>query len=456
MQKTYFPLHVHSTYSLLDGLSRPTQIARKCIDDGLPGSAITDHGTISGAMSFIETMIKKGLKPIIGCEMYICEKDASIRDDNKRLQHLVILAKNKEGWRNLIHAVSESNKKENFYSKPRLSLEQLSKFTSSGNLIGFSGHLGSHLSNCIFSDISKLNRSMSLLDVKSVTNSNWVGLCEQQIGEFKNIFGKDNFFTECQLIDSRVNKYSKLLVDGIRFVAKKTKTPCIATPDAHYARREDAVDQRVLLCSAIRTTFNEIRKKIHKGEDFSLSSFFISDNYFIPSYDEMIAYGNTEEELENTLKIADRCEVYDLSAPPRLPKFSCPDGLSSKEYILSLMREGWKQLSPKIQAVITSGKYTKEDYTDRIKKEISVLEDAELFDYFLMVDDFVKFARKSGQLTGAARGSAASSLILYLLRATHVDPIEYGLLFERFYNSARNIPSHVSFGEVPFTKFLGI
>lgn len=456
MKKTYFPLHVHSDNSLLDGLSKPSQIARRCKDVGLPGSAITDHGNVSCAVSFISAMNKMELKPIIGCEMYICEQDASIREKgNGALNHLVVLAKNKKGWEQLIKATSESNKPENFYRKPRLSIEQLSNFAD-GNLIAFSGHLGSRLSNDVFSDIKKSCDCKTENQAKKTTNEDWVYRGTKTIEKLKNAFGKDNFFIEIQLIDGKRVPAMRVLASGLRYLAKKTNTKTIGTPDAHYAKKSDAIDQRILLCSSLNLTFNEVYQKINRGENVGLSSFFASDNYHIPSYEEMIQYGNTENELENTLLIADFCDTYELSAPPMLPKFSCPGGLKSNEYMIQLLKKGWKELYPKIKRVIDTSSHTEQEYIDRLKMEMEVLMEAGLADYFLVVRDIIKWARNQEQLTGAGRGSAAGSLVLYLLGVTHIDPIEFNLLFERFYNSARNIPKHVSFEEDDFLNFIGV
>jgi DNA polymerase-3 subunit alpha len=169
----------------------------------------------------------------------------------------------------------------------------------------------------------------------------------------------------------------------------------------------------------------------------------------------MIAYGNTEEELENTLLLSDMCSEYDLSSDPILPRFDCPEGMSSEEYLLSLLREGWIKLYPKLKRVMEEKKIEEEVYVKRIKYEIKTLTDAGLSDYFLIVRDFILKAREEGQLTGPGRGSAAGSLALYLLGVTHVDPIEYNLLFERFYNNARNVPRHISFDEYSFLKHIG-
>jgi DNA polymerase-3 subunit alpha len=350
----YFPLHVHSHYSLLDGLSKPGQIAKRCHELGLRGSALTDHGSIAGAVSFMNAMKKaNGLQSIIGCEMYISPKDATIKDGDRTLNHMCVLAKNFQGWTQLIQAISDSNRPEHFYYKPRLDLDRLAQYAD-GNLIAFSGHMGSHLSKCIFTDINAVHNCTTMEDAKRFTHSDWVARAITEAYKLQEIFGKENFFIEIQLIDSVTIPACKLLALGLRYVSERTGIPCIATPDAHYCTKDDAHDQRVLLCNSLNTNFREIQDKMVRGDDIGLGAFFRSRNYHIPSYDEMIAGGNTPEELARTLNIADMCEDYKLTGPPMLPQFPCPDGLSSKDYMRQLLTEGWEERWEKMERVILS------------------------------------------------------------------------------------------------------
>jgi len=444
---TYFPLHVHSHYSLLDGLAKPLQIANRCKDLGLAGSALTDHGTVAGVISFMDAMKKKELQAIMGCEMYIAPRDATLRDGDRTLHHLVVLAKNLDGWHQLIQATSEANRPEHFYYKPRLDLERLAPYAN-GNLIAFSGHLGSHLSSCIFSDTNALHNCLTADEAKRFTRSDWVKRTTEEAERLQEIFGKGNFFIEIQLIDSKNMPAMNLLATGLRYVSKQTGIPCIATPDAHYAERADAYDQRTLLCNSLNTNFREINDKLVRGEDIGLATFFKSNNYHIPAYDEMLDSGNTKEELANTLQVASMCEEYKLTGPPMLPQFPCPDNVSSKDYLRQLIDKGWTKRWPKIQHIIDTTHHTEEEYRARLETEFATLTDIGLADYFLIVHDIIDWARKQGQITGAGRGSAAGSLILYLLEATHVDPIEYDLLFERFYNAGRNTADRISLPDV--------
>jgi DNA polymerase-3 subunit alpha len=230
----------------------------------------------------------------------------------------------------------------------------------------------------------------------------------------------------------------------------------VATDDSHYVLKEDASDQRVVLCTNMNTTLREIHQKIINEEDVGLGNFFKYDHYYLHSYDEMRALGHTEEELTNTLKIADMCEHYNIKQKPKLPKFPVPNGSPSEEYLKDLCRKGWATLKPKLKKAMERKGVSQQVYVDRFNEEFNVLMDEGLADYFLIVEDVIRFARSRGQLTGVARGSSGGSLILYLLGVTKIDPIYYDLLFARFFNSARNVPDHVSFEESPFLKFIGV
>jgi DNA polymerase-3 subunit alpha len=403
----------------------------------------------------MDAMKGKDLQSIMGCEMYITPNDATKKDGDRTLRHLCVLAKNLQGWKQLIQATSASNHPDHFYYRPRLDLERLAPFID-GNLIAFSGHMGSHLSTCIFSDINAVHACHSADDAKKFTHSDWVTRTTLMAERLQEIFGKGNFFIEIQLMDSHNIPAGNLLATGLRYISKRTGIPCIATPDAHYACAEDAVDQRVLLCNSLNTNFREVSEKMVRGEDISLGTFFRSRNYHIPSYEEMIYGGNTEQELAETLEVAAMCEGYKLTGPPMLPQFPCPGGISSRDYMKQLLDKGWGERWPKIQKVIDSSPHTEEEYKARLEMEFATLTDIGLADYFLIVDDIIQWARKQGQITGAGRGSAAGSLALYLMSVTHIDPIEFDLLFERFYNVSRHVPDYVSFSEDPFLKHIGV
>lgn len=428
----YIPLHVHSTYSLLDGLSQPHQIAERCKEINATACALTDHGNIAGAVKFYSAMKSAGIKPILGCELYICQKDPKIQTkENRGLSHFIVLAQNYQGWVDLIKIVSESNKPEHYYHKPRLDLENLGKFNN-GNLLAIVGHLGSLLAEEILDNYE--------------LKPNWKELGINMIEKLKIIF-KDKVFLEAQLIDSENLPVQKILTDAIRELGKITSTRIICTPDAHYCRKEDAIDQRILLCNNLKTTFPEISRKISHGEDIPLSGFFTSDNYHIPSQEE-ISNLHTEEEILNTNYVANLIEDYDILSKPKLPQFKCPQGFNQDEYLRELCRHGWRD---KIANIIP--KDEQQQYLDRIKYELDVLQGAGLSSYFLIVQDIVNHVRQNGWLPGPGRGSAAGCLVSYLIGITSIDPIKYDLLFERFYSAGRNVPEHISFPEFSLKDF---
>jgi DNA polymerase-3 subunit alpha len=438
----YFPLHVHSHFSVLDGLSKPGQIADRIKELGLPGCAITDHGNIGASVQFLKAMKKAGKKPILGCELYISQQDAAIKDKNNKTTHLVVLAKNNQGWLNLVKLVSESNKPELLYRKPRLDLDRLSKYCD-GSLIGFSGHMGSELGNCLFTDYKvSFNSNLKIEDIRSSLKPNWKQEASQVATKLQNIFGKGNFYVEIQLMDCKVSPAQIVIAECLREIAKDLGIPTIATPDAHYPRKEDCHDQRVLLCSSLQTTLAIVQHKI-EDDEFGLSTFFKSDCYHIPSYEELKEV-HTEEELKNTLLLAEQVEEYNVLRQPILPQFECPDGLNADEYLRQLVREGWVKKKAK-------GKIPKESeqiYVDRVKYELEVLQGAGLSAYFLIVADIMNFVRKNGWIPGPGRGSAAGCLVSYLTGITSIDPIKYDLMFERFYNAGRNTKDRVSMPDI--------
>ncbi len=423
----YTPLHVHSHYSLLDGLSKPKQIAKRCLEIDATACALTDHGNIAGTVQFYSEMKSQNIKPILGCEIYVCDKSPTLKEKtNSKLSHFLVLAKNYEGWRTLIRLISESNRPDYFYRKPRLSINELSDIVDD-NLIGITGHLGSTLANFIVD-----NDSISS-DLKQA---------EKHVGKLKDIF-KTNLFFESQLIDQENLPIQKTLTGVVRDLAKKHDIKMIATPDAHYCKREDAYDQRVLLCTNLKTTLGAVTAKLASNEDVGMGCFFSSDNFHIPDQQEMKDL-HTEEEIANTKLVEDMCEEYDILSKPLLPPFPYPDKYSSDdEYLKDLCRTGWRNL--------LSSKLNDEEekkYVDRIKYEMKVLQGANLSSYFLIVQDIVNYVRSNNWLPGPGRGSAAGCLVSYLLGITSIDPMEYELMFDRFYNAGRNTKDRISMPDI--------
>lgn len=409
----------------MDGLSKPQQIAQRCYNIGAKSCAITDHGTISGCVQFYHALKQRNIKPILGCEIYICSQDSTLKNkENSHLSHFILLAKNFEGWKTLIKVISETNKEYNFYHKPRISFDKLSSLLDN-NILGFCGHLGS-----VLSDLIEDNPDDAIN-----TGINY-------IAHMKDIFGSENFFLESQLMDQENNPKQISMTEIIRDLAKKTHTKIIATPDAHYCEKTDAIDQRILLCNNLKTTLVDINTKLLNNQNVPMDCFFKSDNFHIPDSTEMNKW-HTPEELENTTYVDSLCEDYSILNKPLLPKFDCPDNLSAEEYLRQLCRDGWRN---KIKSNIPVDEHT--IYADRVKFELSVLQNAGLSSYFLIVQDIVSYVKQNYWLPGPGRGSAAGCLVSYLIGITDIDPIKYNLLFERFYNEGRNTANHISMPDI--------
>jgi len=421
----YVPLHVHSEYSLLNGLSQTSQISKRLNDIETDTCALTDHGTVSGAVDFCRTLKDASQKPILGCELYICEKEATEKTvENKSFVHQVVLAKNLQGWKDILKLVSKSNSADQFYHKPRVDFNQLREAASGGNLISFSGHLGSYLGN-----VAIENKPDSFI--------------AEAAYRLQNMFGKDNFFLEIQLIDSFKNNRPQIVGERLREISKQTGIPCVATPDAHYTTREAAQDHQVLICTALKKSAGQLHQEF-KTKNLSLGEwFFNSNNYHIPSYEDMKQF-HTDDELENTVRIADMCEQYNILGAPNPPEFPSPSGYNPKEYLRHLCKIGWAEKMRHIQ------KNTEEfeQYGDRVNRELEIFEEAGLSSYFLIVQDILKFCKHEGYLTGPGRGSAAGCMVSYLIGITQIDPIKYDLVFERFYNAGRNTDERISMPDI--------
>jgi len=433
MTKTYAALHTHSHYSLLDGISKPDQIAQRCANTGIKSCALTDHGSISGCVQFFQALKAHNIKPILGCELYISHEDSNIKTkENSKLSHFLVLAKNLKGWRSLISIASETNKEENFYHKPRISMDRLANFLD-GNIIGFCGHLGSLLPDLVENQFGSMDK---------------IGI--DFVAKMKELFGQENFFLEAQLMDQALNPTQRDITDFVRSLGSKTKTKVICTPDAHYCTKEDAIDQRILLCNNLKTTLVDVNKRLLANQDVPLGCFFQSENYHILSPEEMSDI-HTEEEIENTLYVDSLCEEYNILSKPSLPTFECPNNADPDEYLRQLCRDGWRE---KIADKVPESEH--ETYVNRIKFELKVLQGAGLSSYFLIIQDIVNYVKSNGWLPGPGRGSAAGCLVSYLVGITDINPIKYDLLFERFYNEGRNTADHISMPDidvdVPITK----
>ena len=380
-----------------------------------------------GAVDFHKT-ISNGFKPILGCKLYVSQEDSIIKiPQNASLNHQVVLAKSLDGWKSLLSVVSESNSLENFYHKPRLGFEQFLERVSSfrGGLISFSGHID------------------SVLGRLALNNTNWKEDVTKEAERMEEAFGKGNFYIEVKLIDSLDNPEAKEVAEKLREVSKITGIPCVATPEARYCKREDADDQRVLLCTALRKSIGQVQRDLKQGKSLAVKPFFGSDNYHIPTYEEMAEF-HTNEELANTIEISDMCSDYTILSPPNPPEFPCPTDVSPNELLRKLCREGWLN---KMGHIDKNGPDFPE-YGKRVDKEISIFTEAGLSSYFLIVQDILRYAKEKGYLIGPGRGSAAGCIVSHLIGITQIDPVPYRLIFERFYNAGRNSKGNVSMPDI--------
>lgn len=358
---------------------------------------MTGHGNLAGVPPFFREMKKEGILPIAGQEFYVCDEPLRKDKSNKSLTHLCVLARDRDGWGRLLRATGTANQPEFFYHKPRLSLEHLAN-VSDGRLVCFSGHLGSHMADVLFKEPKEAYRCKTVSQAESLLREDWEAHAEQMLGRFVGLFGRGNFFLEIQLIDGEYLPAAVAVAERLRHLAKKRNVPPLATSDSHYPTREDSADQRILLCSRLKSSLQTVMNKMDNDEEVGLEAFFRSDNYHIPSYEEMAAL-HTQEELLNAVRIAESCSDYSLSRPPLIPRFYSgkEGGRSSDEGLRQLCRGGWVK---KIKGVIPPGG-PQDVYTDRIKMELEVLGKAKLPDYFLIVHDYAEYARNElGAIVG--------------------------------------------------------
>lgn len=422
----FVSLHQHSCGdSLLDSCAKPKDMAERCASLEMGALAITGHGSISSAIDIHQAATKKGLKPLLGVELYLSQQHETIQaPENKYHSHLPIISKNLKGWKQLLKIIAHTNRPENYYYKPRLSLESLAQYLD-GNILGFSGHLGSDLSNVLFQDEN------------DQLDPDWRDKAGRLAQYYQDIFGRGNFWIEIQTLDHLNNPIVKQVAQCLRQVSRDTGIPCVATGDAHYVNPEDAELQQIVLSNSIKKSIPELKGNLSQGQDIPFKAFYTGKGkFFIPSYDDLKDC-NTPEEIENTCVIADSCESYDITNKPFMPKFDCPNGLSENEYLLKLCEDGLREKN-----------LNESKYRDRISQEFGVLSSVGLSSYFLVVRDYVDWAKNQGILVGPGRGSAGGCLVSYLIGITKIDPMKYNLFFERFYNSGRNTPDRIAMPDI--------
>jgi DNA polymerase-3 subunit alpha len=422
--------------SLLDAISKPKEMVKYCKEQGYRAVSVTDHGVISNHVQIFKECKKAGLKPLLGIEAYICDMPATVKSsENRHNSHLVLLSKNLKGWKNMIKFVSETNKPAHFYYKPRACFGMLKEFLGDGNTIAISGHPGSSLGEVLWTD-SKVYRCKSVEEARQYLKPDWKQVAIDSIEKHIEVFGVENFFVEIQLIDEKHLPMCRLAAECLREIVKESEGRYrpVATADSHYIRKSDAIYQRILLCSSLGRTLPKVMKAIRSGEDVPLGTFFVSDNYHIPTFDEMQAL-HTEEELNNSVLIADMCEDYNILSKPKLPHFICPNGHTQISYLKELCQNGWTKKLENKGVIKEDDK--REIYRARLEQELDLIEETDLAGYFLIVWDIINYCHSKGWMTGVGRGSVGGSLIAFLTGITGIDPIPYDLLFERFMNPGR-------------------
>lgn len=393
-------LHLHSEYSLLDGACRIVDIPKRAAECGHTAVALTDHGNMFGAVAFYRACKKSGIKPIIGCEVYVSESGhLSHTGGEGSAQHLVLLCKNEKGYKNLIKLVSLGFT-EGFYSRPRIDDDLLSEHAE--GLIALSGCLSGRIPHFLLAGDFESAKAAAL--------------------KYSEIFGRDSFYIELQ--DHGNSDQKQILPELIR-LAKECDLQTVATNDCHYLYREDANTQAVMMCIATGRTVADGRAR---G--------FESDELYYKSTGEMERlFAFCPESVSNTEKIAEQCNFDFDFTKTFLPSFECPGGEKASEYLEKLAYEGFSKREEKGETDFSRA--SREEYLDRIRYELSVIENMGYSDYFLIVQDYVNYAKSEKIPVGPGRGSGAGSIVAYCLGITDVDPMRYDLLFERFLNPER-------------------
>ncbi len=398
-------LHLHSEYSLLDGACRISEIPKRAKECGHTACAITDHGVMYGAVQFYEACKKEGIKPIIGCEVYLAKRTRFDKDHAEDIQsyHLILLCMNDVGYRNLIYMVTRSFT-EGFYSKPRIDMELLSEHSE--GLIALSACLAGYIPRAIQAGDYERAREHAL--------------------KMRELFG-ENYYLELQ--DHGIDEQKRVNASIIK-LSRELKIPLVATNDAHYLRRQDADNQAVLLCIQTGNVISD-------GRPIG----FETDEFYYKTTEEMhrlFGYLDNEElgsPIENTAKIAEKCNFdFDFSKL-YLPAFKPDDNSEPTEFLKKLAYEGFRKRIESNR--IDFSLHSESEYRERIDYELSVIIKMGYAEYFLIVQDFVGWAKSNGIPVGPGRGSGAGSLVAFLIGITDIDPLKFNLLFERFLNPER-------------------
>ncbi len=394
---SFVHLHLHTEYSLLDGAIRIAELPARLKELGMGACAITDHGSMYGVIDFYRTCVEAGIKPIIGCEVYVAPRSRLDKQagTDKEPAHLVLLAENNEGFQNMIQLVS-AGFIEGFYYRPRVDHELLRKHAT--GLIA--------LSACLSGEIPQL-----------ILRGDLAG-AEAMALRYRDCFGPDHFYLEIQ--SNGIDEQNRVNAELIA-LSRRTGIPLVATNDCHYMRQEDAHAHEVLLCV-------QTGKRMTDTDRMRLPT----DAFYVKTSEEMsAAFAAVPEALANTTRIAARCQVSMTFGQTLLPKFIAPGETESRLYLRALCEQGL------VRRLAAGSPYPEALYRDRLDYELGVIDRMGFTDYFLIVWDFIDFAHKHGIMVGPGRGSGAGSLAAYCLRITNIDPLKYELLFERFLNPDR-------------------
>ncbi|MGH9670171.1 MAG: DNA polymerase III subunit alpha, partial [Terriglobales bacterium] len=397
-------LHLHTDYSLLDGACEVEKLVAAVKGHGMPGVAVTDHGNIFAAVHFFNAAKAKGVKPIIGCELYICKKDDHrAPPEGDTYNHLLVLAANEEGYRNLIRITSEASL-HGFYYKPRVGKRFLAEHAR--GLIALSG--------CLKGEVAERLAEGKYEEARAAA------------GFYRELFGKENFFLEIQ--DQGLDLEHRIHPGLVR-LSQETGIPLVATNDCHYLCEEDAHAHDVLVCvqtGKVLTDSNRLK--------------FATDQFFLKSAEQMArVFKDAPDVLSRTLAIAERCNLKLEKVGNPFPHFEVPAGYTLDSYFDHVARQGFARRMETVRELERQGrlKQSVAEYEQRLSREITIIQQMRFAGYFLIVWDFVRYAREKRIPVGPGRGSAAGSLVSYSLGITDIDPLQNGLLFERFLNPER-------------------
>jgi DNA polymerase-3 subunit alpha len=407
MSSQFVHLHLHTDYSMLDGACDVEKLVKRVKELGMPAVAMTDHGNIFGAVHFVNAAHKAEVKPIVGCELYVCKKDDhDIRrtpPEGDSYNHLLVLVENEEGYRNLTKITSEASL-HGFYYKPRISKKFLAEH--SRGLIGLSG--------CLKGEVAE-----RLMEGKYEA-------ARDAAATYRDIFGKDSFFLEIQ--DQGLEMEHRIH-SGLFRLEKELGLPLVATNDSHYLCEDDAHAQDVMVCIQTGKSIQETNRMKFEGTQF-----------FVKSHEEMArVFKDAPDVLSRTLGIAERCNLRLEKISDPFPHFDVPAGFTLDSYFEHVTREGFARRKEVLMTLSAQGrlKHGLSDYEQRLSRELSIIQQMKFSGYFLIVWDFIRYAKEHNIPVGPGRGSAAGALVAYSLGITDIDPLQHELLFERFLNPER-------------------